>query len=64
MTYREKLKKDHPDYVNEKFTGGCCGCPYNYYKNTKIPKGCSLGTERENKELCLECWNQEMEDEE
>ena len=30
MTCREKLKKEHPDKVDDKYTGGCEGCPDTY----------------------------------
>lgn len=30
ITYRDLLRRDHPDYVDPIYEGGCCGCPSNY----------------------------------
>ncbi len=31
MTFKEKLKQEHPEYVdNYKYAGGCRGCPHDY----------------------------------
>lgn len=30
MTFRERLKIDHPEYVQRYYGGGCLGCPEDY----------------------------------
>lgn len=30
ITYRDLLRRDHPDNVDEIYEGGCCGCPSTY----------------------------------
>lgn len=30
ITYRDLLRRDHPEGVDPIFEGGCCGCPSNY----------------------------------
>lgn len=65
MTYREKLKIDFPQFVSEKYQGGCNRCPRRYYKMSKSREKCfmrpfELG--RPGDELCRTCWNQEMEE--
>lgn len=54
MTCREKLKIEHPEYVNEIFSGGCCRCPH-YYGYLTSPYDCSIG--------CDECWDREIPEE-
>lgn len=51
MTCREKLKIEHPILVNDKYTGGCNGCPHHYGYLPKC-KGCTIS--------CYECWDQEI----
>lgn len=54
MTFREKLKQEHPGQITNFSPGGCVGCPCDYgyedqrYCKTKLaPK-------------CEECWNREI----
>jgi hypothetical protein len=61
MTYREKLKKDHPYLVSEIYLGGCGCCPNTFYKNAKTLKGCEKEQDL-NDATCRECWDQEAED--
>lgn len=30
ITYRDLLRRDHPDELDPIFEGGCCGCPSHY----------------------------------
>ena len=54
MTYREKLKQDHPDYVGEKCgEGGCVGCP-SYYGYEPETGKCPAGHD------CWQCWDREI----
>lgn len=51
MTFKEKLKQEHPEKVDEGFCGGCKDCPCDYHYEKKWDcKGIS----------CEECWNREM----
>lgn len=59
MTYKEKLKLEHPDAVGSIYSGGCRGCPWEYGYSEKKCVKCShsnLSTE----EACTICWNSEM----
>lgn len=53
MTCREKLMKEHPEKVGDKYNGGCSLCPseYGYLDN---PKWCNP------KYNCARCWNREI----
>lgn len=51
MTFKEKLAKEHPESVAEKFQGGCDGCPHKYgYEERWDCSGVP----------CDVCWNREM----
>lgn len=52
MTFREKLKREHPEMVNDRYVGGCSGCPAGYGYEDNMPN-CSHAT-------CAECWNREI----
>lgn len=53
MTFKEKLEQEHPERVDEKFQGGCDGCPHEYgYEIRWKCDGVS----------CFNCWNREMPD--
>jgi hypothetical protein len=54
MTFREKLKEQHPESVGEQFMGGCDCCPYDYGYAEK-PEYCTDGEEKE----CRMCWDRE-----
>ena len=56
MTCREKLAKEHPEYIREDAFGGCLKCPYDYgyVKN----KQC-VTNEYETPD-CTVCWDQEV----
>ena len=52
MTFREKANTDCPEYVDDLFEGGVCGCPYEYgYEK----KGECIGD-------CTACWDRECPD--
>ena len=50
MTCREKLKKEHPRYVNTLYAGGAKGCPH-YYGYAVKPDRCTS---------CEDCWDREI----
>lgn len=62
MTFREKLEKEHPDYVDDKFQGGCRECPYSYgyetWNDHKQP--CADERFRVGECRCRACWNREI----
>ena len=58
MTFKEKLKQEHPENVNEKYTGGCFLCPYSYGYETKREENCK----RNGGKGCEYCWNREIEE--
>lgn len=60
MKYIERLKVEHPEFISDKFIGGCEGCPEDYgyepYSNT-----CPSGSEQLSvEEACRRCWRREM----
>lgn len=56
MTYREKLRIEHPDFVGPDFKGGCKGCPDDYmYEYTHACPRYSNGERM----TCEECWDRE-----
>ena len=58
MTCREKLKIEHPEYVDTSYRGGCKGCPsnYGYLPDPPAIKGyfddCTI--------TCTVCWDREI----
>lgn len=51
LTFREKLKQEQPEKVDESFGGGCLGCPKDYgYINEICPRGKTVKN-------CRECWD-------
>lgn len=57
MTYREKLKLEHPDKVKAIFIGGCKGCPHDYGYTS--PGKC-VRNDKGNVD-CAVCWDREVE---
>lgn len=57
MTYREKLRIEHPDFIDPDFRGGCKGCPDHYrYENTHVCLRYSNGASM----TCEDCWDREI----
>ena len=54
ITYRDLLRRDHPDNVDEIYEGGCCGCPSTYGyaapENGVVCRGNS----------CRACWDRRI----
>ena len=61
MTAREKLAKEHPELVNEKYCGGCNGCP-DQYGYLPPPSLCDL-FRYPSEENCSRCWDREIPEE-
>ena len=55
MTYKEKLKQLHPQFVDEIFLGGCYNCPGHYFEGPKVD---DCGHEAE-EGVCRCCWERE-----
>jgi hypothetical protein len=55
MTCREKLKMKHPEKVDDQWTGGCYGCPWehDYLPEPDYCKGADEYT-------CTKCWDREI----
>lgn len=55
MTFKEKLTQEHPECINDMYSGGAKSCPHTYgYAPNLVPgDGCPA-------ETCTECWNREM----
>lgn len=58
MTFREKLQREHPEYVDSKWFGGCKSCPaiYGYEAFCESEKNCVPNGGRG----CEYCWNREI----
>lgn len=58
MTFKEKLKQEHPVDVGDDFIGGCALCPddYGYEAEKESKKNCKVN----NGNGCEYCWNREM----
>lgn len=50
MTFREKLAKEHPEFVDVRYIGDCKYCPSDYGYETK--SYCTVN--------CYACWDREM----
>lgn len=57
MTFKEKLKQEHPEQIDENYEGGAFECPA-YYGYEEPQNYCPEGMN------CYECWNREMPEEE
>lgn len=63
MKCREKLKIDHPTFINKNFYGGCYGCPHQY-GYVKDPIDCQYFNESDEKKrrnICTKCWDREVD---
>ena len=51
MTFKEKLRDEHPECVSGAYDGGCQACPCDYGYEDERPDVCPN---------CYACWNREM----
>lgn len=56
MTYKERLKIEHPEKVNSMFGGGCCDCPHTYGYEECSSSSCKSNGGKG----CEYCWNREI----
>lgn len=61
MTFKEKLKLEHPDAIDNRRAGGCVGCPFDYdYEDVESgAKNCDSAGGKG----CDYCWNREIPEE-
>lgn len=57
MTCRERLIKEHPEFVSGDYKGGCRSCPSDY-KYMDDPDYCNM-----NERQCRLCWDREIPEE-
>lgn len=56
-TFRDRLKKEHPECVSSIFDGGCKGCPRDYgYESWRDALKACKGTNHD----CTACWDREV----
>lgn len=62
MTFREKLKLEHPEYVHDTYTGGCRECPNDYgYIDMHDERLPCIGEDRgPGPHTCTKCWDMEI----
>lgn len=60
MTYREKLRIEHPEKLGP-YAGGCSGCPGNYWgaAPTDLTEDCLNKRRKKGRFHCSDCWDQE-----
>lgn len=61
MTYKEKLKLEHPEGLRQMCGDTPLYCPHDYYSNSH--KLCKLRDKYPNPNICSECWDQEIPEE-
>lgn len=60
MTFKERIKMEHPEKVNKRFTGGVSGCPHSYgYEPFKIDCNSSDCIDYDYN-ACKECWDRDI----
>lgn len=60
MTFREKLKMEHPERINPDAAGGCVGCPALYGYEDRSGGCCHKHPGDLFKMSCTDCWNREI----
>lgn len=57
MTFKNKLLQDHPEYVHDRYLGGCKGCPADYGYEKEKPCKANHNIARDCKR---HCWGREI----
>ena len=62
MTFRELLKKEHPEHIGDSYGGGCHGCPHEYgYEAENVVRPCFDGNaSKASNDTCTACWDREI----
>ena len=61
MTYKERLQKEHPEFIDERYRGGCLGCPKTHgFENYEGCHAIMNGRDKITEEDCEACWNREV----
>ena len=55
MTFREKLRMEHPNAIDPRKIGGCVGCPYTYGYESHCPNN-----DHTPDISCIACWDREI----
>lgn len=59
MTYLEKLQKEHPEFLGEKYPGGVAICPEDVgYETNTVCRAMQPGGAFD-PAVCLDCWSRE-----
>jgi hypothetical protein len=59
LTFRELLQAEDPDMVDEKWAGGCSGCPSDYGYEPDGSKESLCGVGHGWQDNCRRCWDRE-----
>lgn len=59
MTFREKLKIEHPEKVTPRAIGGCYECPHSYGYESYDDRPCN----KDRGFSCIDCWDREIPEE-
>lgn len=57
MTFRDKLQKQYPDAIAEKYLGGCMACPFHYGYEAEHTE--EFKDEYCRQRRCRDCWDRE-----
>jgi len=63
MTFKEKLRKEHPDKIDDEALGGCIACPHDYGYESYEKRPCIVDDE-EGCISCEKCWSRDIPEEE
>lgn len=62
MTYLEKLRQEHPEFLGGKYPGGVAICPEDVGYEATTPCRAMQPGEAYDPSVCMECWNREAPD--
>lgn len=60
MTFLEKLEREHPEFIGEKFPGGVAICPEDCGYEKSTPCGAMTENGTFDPTACMACWNREV----
>ena len=59
LTFRELLQAEHPENVDERWAGGCRGCPCDYGYESDVAKDGLCRPTHDWRNNCRRCWDRE-----